>query len=156
MTRDTLRLLRQATVRNPLLSDGTPSSAGAPAHAPIGSQATCSGRELLAMVREALRDLRDSFAEASKRHAMEPVALPQTLAAGRQQKVLGALALQSARIRKVEAYLSEQEQAFSALLDAPPTELAPPADLAPPTSPARSPTTLAARRSGATRTPPRP
>ena len=60
--RATLRTLRDATARNPLLSAGP--------HAARGSSAS-SPRELLAMVREALAEMRERLADAQLRQEQE-------------------------------------------------------------------------------------
>ena len=131
LTRETLRALREATLRNPLLSES-----GASGVATISSSASCSGRELLAMVRESLAELKERFTEAMQRHAAEVklAEVPRDPARGvafdettlrpesrchskAHQRMAGVLDTQGERIRALEAYLQKQEAAFVALLD---------------------------------------
>ena len=89
-TRNTLRLLRTATLTNPLLSASGRS--GAP---PLGAEVACSGRELLAMVRESLAELHERFADATKRQALEPTGVRQ---AQRKIRIKGHLPAGSSRL----------------------------------------------------------
>ncbi|EOD21050.1 hypothetical protein EMIHUDRAFT_101743 [Emiliania huxleyi CCMP1516] len=120
--RATLRTLRDATARNPLLSAGP--------HAARGSSAS-SPRELLAMVREALAEMRERLADAQLRQEQE-----SDSGDARQRKT-------AAFVVALEAYLRQEESAFAALA-APATPaltqawragVAPPPPAVPPASP---------------------
>ena len=148
-TRETLKLLREATLRNPLLS-----AAGCSA-API-SQTTMatSGKELLAMVRESLREVRDRYAEATKRQALEATSAEVAAtdaadaAAGRRRRVTSVLDRQAERIRTVETYLVEQEREFAAILDTEIDTPSTPARAATPQPAVGTPLTAPRRRAG--------
>ena len=123
-TRNTLRLLRTATLTNPLLSASGRS--GAP---PLGAEVACSAGvsswrwsgESLAELHERQKPTRRS----GKRSSRPPPRLQQGLdattvaasATGAQHKVVRLLHRQADRIRCVEEYLAKQERAFAALLD---------------------------------------
>uniref|UniRef100_A0A7S3WK13 Uncharacterized protein n=1 Tax=Emiliania huxleyi TaxID=2903 RepID=A0A7S3WK13_EMIHU len=129
LTRATLRTLRDATARNPLLSAGP--------HAARGSSAS-SPRELLAMVREALAEMRERLADAQLRQEQE-----SDSGDARQRKTVRSLDQQAAFVVALEAYLRQEESAFAALA-APATPaltqawragVAPPPPAVPPASP---------------------
>ena len=69
LTRETLRALRDAHVRNPLLHSRECGFSYNPFRVPGGS--ISDPRELLGIVRESLAELRERFEEASARQAME-------------------------------------------------------------------------------------
>ena len=162
LTRETLRALRDAHVRNPLLHSRECGFSYNPFRVPGGS--ISDPRELLGIVRESLAELRERFEEASARQAMElervetsgstsrlkgkateqmeeeeeeeeeeadeeearpslrprqrqPCALPPV---DRQQRCNArALERQAVRIRSLERYLFEEEDAFARILSPP-------------------------------------
>ena len=117
-TREMLRALRAATVRNPLLN------ASGVAYNPfaVAGGGVSDARELLGIVRESLAELRDRFDEATRRQALEPwdAEEPPSSAGGKRQRLaVDALERQSSRIRSLEEYLLREEEAFAAILSSP-------------------------------------
>ena len=134
LTRSTLRTLREAHLRNPLLparASGPPSD---PFHQASGGGVS-SPRELLGIVRESLRELRDRFEEATAREASVPCDLQaaqplcgyaeaeagvEAEAGTGPSRSRRALQRQAERISALERYLAQEEEAFAALLAPPP------------------------------------
>ena len=109
LTRETLRALRDAALRNPLAGRSV-------AHAPV------QPRELLACVRESLRAQLERLDEARARNAQlssgaggAGVARPGEAAV----RAAGAIDEQAKRVRALQSYLTEQEMVFAKLLAAP-------------------------------------
>ena len=74
LTRDTLAMIRAATLRNPLLSaHGLDPGCATPnaTSTRLGDSTSSDLRELLSMVRESLAEMRDRFEQARQRQAEE-------------------------------------------------------------------------------------
>ena len=107
LTRETLRALRDAALRNPLAGRSV-------AHAPV------EPRELLACVRESLRAQLERLDEARARN--QQLSEPGELSAAAVRaavKAAGAIDEQARRVRALQSYLSEQEMVFAKLLATP-------------------------------------
>ena len=113
-TRDTLQVLREATMASPLLAPS-----GIKASNPFTSGAGVTDtRELLGMIRESLAEIKDRFEEAIARQALEAdldaVSVNEKIAK-RQKRTETVLKQQRARIDALETYFASCNRSVAAI-----------------------------------------